>query len=142
MIRAAGKPGRVELVADGNQTVLLRDNEMSFLLGEKVFKITRKGFFGPKYQLWFGNDLASSLTSTDSLLQPVFSSLLSAGLDIEGHWTYGKEVRPLSGRQTSWQHLAHSSESIPGDPNRSAGRTSPGTTSISPVGDFVELARK
>ena len=84
----------------------------------------------------------SSLTSTDSLLQPVFSSLLSAGLDIEGHWTYGKEVRPLSGRQTSWQHLAHSSESIPGDPNRSACRTSPGSTSISPVGDFVELARK
>jgi hypothetical protein len=64
MIRAAGKPGRVELVADGNQTVLLRDNEMSFLLGEKAFKITRKGFFGPKYQLWFGNDLVVSLAQT------------------------------------------------------------------------------
>jgi hypothetical protein len=64
MIRAAGKPGRVELVADGNETVLLRDNEMSFLVGEKTFKITRKGFFGPTYQLWLGEDLVVSLAQT------------------------------------------------------------------------------
>jgi hypothetical protein len=64
MIRAAGKPGRVELVADGNETVLLRDNEMSFLVSEKTFKITRKGFFGPTYQLWLGEDLVVSLAQT------------------------------------------------------------------------------
>jgi hypothetical protein len=64
MIRAAGKPGRVELVADGNETVLLRDNEMSLLIGERTFKITRKGFFGPTYQLQLGKDLVASLTQT------------------------------------------------------------------------------
>jgi hypothetical protein len=64
MIRAAGKPGRVELVAEGNQAVVLRDNEMCFLIGEKTFKITRKGFFGPTYQLWLGKDLVVSLTQT------------------------------------------------------------------------------
>jgi hypothetical protein len=61
---AAGKPGRVELVADGNETVLLRDNEMSLLVGERTFKITRKGFFGPTYQLWLGEDLIVSLAQT------------------------------------------------------------------------------
>jgi hypothetical protein len=68
---AAGKPGRVELVADGNETVLLRDNEMSLLVGERTFKITRKGFLGPKYQLWFGNDLVVSLAQT-----PCFNGFL------------------------------------------------------------------
>jgi hypothetical protein len=66
----SGQDGRVELVADGNQTVLLRDNEMSFLLGEKAFKITRRGLFGPKYQLWFGNDLVVSLAQTPCFNQP------------------------------------------------------------------------
>jgi hypothetical protein len=64
MIRAAGKPDRVELVIGENQTVLLRENEMSFQIGEKTFKITRKGFLGPKYQLWFGNDLVVSVAQT------------------------------------------------------------------------------
>ena len=64
MIRATGKLDRMELVADGNQTIVLNDNAMSFQLGEKTFKITRKGFFGPTYQLWLGKDLVVSLTQT------------------------------------------------------------------------------
>src|ERR1700751_675252 len=64
MIRAAGKPGRVELAAGGNQTLLLRENEMSLLVGDKTFKITRKGFFGPKYHLWLGEDLVVSVEQT------------------------------------------------------------------------------
>jgi hypothetical protein len=64
MITATGKPGRVELAAGRNQTVLLRENEMSLLVGEKTFKITRKGFFGPTYQLWLGEDLVVSLAQT------------------------------------------------------------------------------
>jgi len=70
MIIAAGKPGRVELVADGNETVLLRDNEMSLLVGERTFKITRKGFFGPTYQLWLGEDLVVSLAQTPGPYEP------------------------------------------------------------------------
>ena len=114
MIAATGKPGRVELAADGNQTVLLRDNEMSFSIGERTFTITRKGFFGPKYQLWLGNDLLVSVAQTPCF-NPVFSSLRSASLDVEGHWTDGKEVRPLPRRQARWQHFADSFESIPRD---------------------------
>jgi hypothetical protein len=64
MITATGKPGRVELAAGRNQTVLLRENEMSLLVGEKTFKITRKGFVGPTYQLWLGEDLVVSLAQT------------------------------------------------------------------------------
>src|ERR1700747_1526230 len=64
MIRAAGKPDRMELVTDGNQTIVLNENAMSFQLAEKTFKITRKGFFGPTYQLWLGKDLVVSLTQT------------------------------------------------------------------------------
>ena len=64
MITATGKPGRVELAAGRNQTVLLRENEMLLLVGEKTFKITRKGFFGPTYQLWLGEDLVVSLAQT------------------------------------------------------------------------------
>jgi hypothetical protein len=64
MITATGKPGRVELAAGRNQTVLLRENEMSLLVGEKTFKITRKGFFGPKYHLWHGEDLVVSVAQT------------------------------------------------------------------------------
>jgi hypothetical protein len=64
MIRAAGKPDRMELVADGNQTIVLNENAMSFQLGERTFKITRKGFFGPTYQLWLGEDLVVSLAQT------------------------------------------------------------------------------
>jgi hypothetical protein len=64
MITATGKRGRVELAAEGNQTVLLRENEMSFLVGERTLKITRKGFVGPTYQLWFGNNLVVSVTQT------------------------------------------------------------------------------
>jgi hypothetical protein len=64
MIRATGKPGRVELAAGRNQTVLLRENEMLLLVGEKTFKITREGFFGPKYHLWHGEDLVVSVEQT------------------------------------------------------------------------------
>jgi hypothetical protein len=64
MIRAAGKPDRMELVADGNQTIVLNENAMPFQLGERTFKITRKGFFGPTYQLWLGEDLVVSLAQT------------------------------------------------------------------------------
>ena len=64
MIRAAGKPDRMELVTDGNQAIFLNANAMSFQIGEKTFKITRKGFFGPKYQLWLGEDLVVSLAQT------------------------------------------------------------------------------
>ena len=67
MIRAAGKPDRVELVIGENQTVLLRENEMSFQIGEKTFKITRKGIFGAKFQLWFGEDLVVSTAQTPGL---------------------------------------------------------------------------
>jgi hypothetical protein len=67
MIRAAGKPDRMELVTDGNQTIVLNENAMSFQLGEKTFKITRKGIFGAKFQLWFGEDLVVSTAQTPGL---------------------------------------------------------------------------
>src|ERR1700758_5479172 len=37
---------------------------MSFQIGEKTFKITRKGFFGPKYHLWLGEGLVVSVAQT------------------------------------------------------------------------------
>lgn len=62
--RAAGKPDRMELVTDGNKAIFLNENAMSFQIGEKTFKITRKGFFGPNYQLCLGEDLVVSLAQT------------------------------------------------------------------------------
>src|ERR1700757_3965762 len=67
MIRAAVKPDRMELVTEGNQTIVLNENAMSFRLGEKTFKITRKGVFGAKFQLWFGEDLVVSTAQTPGL---------------------------------------------------------------------------
>jgi hypothetical protein len=61
MIKATGKPGKLELTANGAPVTSLRDDEMSFQLGEKIFTITRKGVVGPKFELWSGNNLTVSL---------------------------------------------------------------------------------
>jgi hypothetical protein len=94
MIRAAGKPDRVELVIGENQTVLLRENEMSFQIGEKTFKIYSQRILGAEVSTLV-RERPSSLSSTHSLLQTVFTNMRSADLGTEGRWHNRRKVRPL-----------------------------------------------
>jgi|HubBroStandDraft_6_1064221.scaffolds.fasta_scaffold110724_1 hypothetical protein len=60
MIRANGKRGKVDLIADGKVIASLQDNKFSFELGERTFTIKREGHLLPTYQLWSGDNVIVS----------------------------------------------------------------------------------